>query len=88
MSLIVVASVVPGAALIGTAIGMVSAWLGGVWGQILMRLVDVQLALPAILFAVLLASLLGPQPAQRDHHPADLDLAQPRRGWCGPRCSH
>ncbi len=60
VSLIVVAIVVPGAALIGTAIGMVSGWLGGVWGQILMRLVDVQLALPSILFAVLLGSVFGP----------------------------
>ena len=60
VSLIVVAIVVPGAALVGTAIGMVSGWLGGVWGQILMRVVDVQLALPAILFAVLLGTVFGP----------------------------
>ena len=60
VSMIVVAIVVPGAALIGTMIGMVSGWLGGVTGQILMRIVDVQLALPSILFAVLMASVFGP----------------------------
>ncbi len=60
VSLIVVAIVVPGAALFGTLIGLISGWVGGSAGQILMRVVDVQLALPAILFAVLLASLVGP----------------------------
>lgn len=60
VSLIVVGIVVPGAALFGTLIGLVSGWVGGMTGQILMRVVDLQLALPAILFAVLMASLVGP----------------------------
>ena len=60
VSLIVVGIVVPGAALFGTLIGLISGWVGGSTGQLLMRVVDVQLALPAILFAVLLASLIGP----------------------------
>ncbi len=60
VSLIVVAIVVPGAALFGTLVGLIAGWRGGIWGQALMRLVDVQLALPAILFAVLLAALVGP----------------------------
>ncbi len=60
ISLIVVAIVVPGAAAMGTLVGMVSGWQGGFTGQILMRIVDVQLALPAILFAVLLGSIFGP----------------------------
>ncbi len=60
VSLIVVGIVVPGAALFGTLIGLVSGWAGGITGQILMRVVDMQLALPAILFAVLMASLVGP----------------------------
>ncbi len=60
VSLIVVAVVVPGAALIGTAIGMVSGWMGGATGHVLMRIVDIQLALPSVLFAVLLGSIFGP----------------------------
>ena len=59
ISLIVVGTVVPGAALIGTLLGLISGWVGGLIGQLLMRLVDVQLAMPAILFAVLLAALVG-----------------------------
>ena len=59
ISLIVVGIVVPGAALIGTLLGLISGWAGGLIGQLLMRLVDVQLAMPAILFAVLLAALVG-----------------------------
>ena len=48
VSLIVVAIVVPGAALFGTLVGLIAGWRGGLWGHVLMRLVDVQLALPAI----------------------------------------
>ena len=59
VSLIVVAIVVPGAALFGTTVGMFAGWRGGIVGQLLMRYVDVQLALPAILFAVLLGAVLG-----------------------------
>ena len=60
ISLIVVAIVVPSSAAVGTLVGMTSGWMEGVTGQILMRIVDVQLALPAILFAVLLGSIFGP----------------------------
>ena len=59
-SLIVVAIVVPGAAAIGTTIGLVAGWKGGLVGNLLMRLTDIQLALPSILFAVLLGSIFGP----------------------------
>ncbi len=59
VSLIVVAIVVPGSALFGTVIGLFAGWRGGIVGQLLMRYVDVQLALPAILFAVLLGAVLG-----------------------------
>ena len=59
VSLIVVMIVVPGAAAIGTTIGLVSGWKGGLVGNLLMRLTDIQLALPSILFAVLMASIFG-----------------------------
>ena len=59
VSLIVVVIVVPGAALFGTTIGLIAGWRSGKLGQLLMRYVDVQLAMPAILFAVLLGASLG-----------------------------
>ncbi len=60
ISLIVLLIVVPGAAVIGTLIGLVAGWSGGLVGNLLMRLTDIQLALPSILFAVLLGSIFGP----------------------------
>ena len=60
VSLIVVLVVVPGAAAIGTLIGLVAGWSGGLVENLLMRLTDIQLALPSILFAVLLGSIFGP----------------------------
>ena len=59
VSLIVVVIVVPGAALFGTTIGLIAGWRSDKLGQLLMRYVDVQLAMPAILFAVLLGASLG-----------------------------
>ena len=61
VSLLVVGVVVPGAAVFGTAVGLIAGWRGsGVVSGILMRYVDVQLALPALLFAVLLSATLQP----------------------------
>ena len=59
VSLLVVAICIPASALIGTFTGLIAGWRGGWWDRILMRLVDIQLALPAILFALLIAVVFG-----------------------------
>ncbi len=60
IALTVVGTTVPVAALIGVAVGMLAGWYPGVTDKILMRAVDIQLALPAVLFAILLAAVFGP----------------------------
>jgi peptide/nickel transport system permease protein len=45
---------------IGTALGILSGYVGGWADQIIMRLTDAWLALPAIVFAIFLASMFGP----------------------------
>jgi peptide/nickel transport system permease protein len=52
------AAVVAGA--LGTAVGIVSGYCGRWVDQIIMRIVDAWIALPAISFAIFLAVLLGP----------------------------
>jgi peptide/nickel transport system permease protein len=52
------AAVVAGA--LGTAIGIVSGYCGRWVDQVIMRVVDAWIALPAISFAIFLAVLLGP----------------------------
>jgi peptide/nickel transport system permease protein len=47
------------AGLVGIVLGMLSGWFGGKLDTVLMRIADVQLAFPAILFAILIASVLG-----------------------------
>ena len=59
VSLLVVVICIPASALIGTFTGLIAGWRGGWWDRILMRLVDIQLALPAILFALLIAVVFG-----------------------------
>ena len=59
VSLLVVAICIPASALIGTFTGLIAGWRGGWWDRTLMRLVDIQLALPAILFALLIAVVFG-----------------------------
>lgn len=56
MSLIVI--VIGGG--VGTAIALIAGYMGGAIDSFLMRVVDSALALPAILIALLLATVLGP----------------------------
>lgn len=60
ISLLVVVLTVPLSAAFGTLVGALAGWRGALFDQVMMRIVDVQLAMPAILFAVLLAAVLGP----------------------------
>jgi peptide/nickel transport system permease protein len=43
----------------GTIIGLVAAWLGRIWDGVLMRVMDVLLAFPAILLAMLIVAIAG-----------------------------
>ncbi|NKB59554.1 MAG: ABC transporter permease subunit [Alphaproteobacteria bacterium] len=45
--------------LLGTAIGLISAYLGGRVDAFLMRIVDMQLSFPAVLIALMLVALVG-----------------------------
>lgn len=59
VSLIVGASAVVFAMVIGIAIGLVSGFAGGIMDAILMRAADVQLTFPAILMALLVDGVIG-----------------------------
>jgi peptide/nickel transport system permease protein len=48
------------ATLAGTVIGLFAAWWGGLADAILMRIMDVLLAFPAILLALLIIAIVGP----------------------------
>lgn len=47
---------------IGVFLGMFSGYLGGVWDIVVMRLVDIMLAIPAVMLAVVLVAIIGPYP--------------------------
>jgi len=47
------------ATLAGTIIGLVAAWWGHLWDGVLMRIMDVLLAFPAILLAMLIVAIAG-----------------------------
>lgn len=59
-SMIIAFASVACAALAGTIIGLLAAWWGSIWDGILMRLMDVLLAFPAILLALLIIAIVGP----------------------------
>lgn len=44
----------------GTVVGIVSAYLGGFWDNILMRITDVFMAFPQLILAMAVAAALGP----------------------------
>jgi peptide/nickel transport system permease protein len=59
-SLVIAFASVACATVIGTIIGLLSAWWGGIWDGIFMRIMDVLLAFPAILLALLIIAIVGP----------------------------
>jgi len=48
------------ATLAGTVLGLAAAWLGRRWDGVVMRIMDVLLAFPAILLALLIVTVAGP----------------------------
>ena len=48
------------AGVVGTVLGIVSGFLGGWVDQVIMRITDTWLALPALTFAIFLAAIIGP----------------------------
>src|SRR5215510_6339120 len=45
---------------IGTSVGAVAGYLGGLWDELLMRLTDIVFAFPTIILAMAIAAALGP----------------------------
>ena len=60
ISLIVGVVVVASAGVVGTAIGLVAGYAGGLVDEVLMRLTEVFLAFPALILAMAIAGALGP----------------------------
>ncbi len=45
----------------GAVLGVMAAYFGGRWDTLIMRIVDIVLAFPQLVFALLLVSILGPK---------------------------
>src|SRR5712672_3843613 len=60
VSMVVGITAVLFAGVIGTTLGIISGYLGGWVDQVIMRLTDTWLALPALTFAIFLAAIAGP----------------------------
>ena len=60
VSLITAVAAVAGSALIGTALGLVAGYFGGWVATVVMRLVDIVLAIPFILLALVFMTVFGP----------------------------
>jgi peptide/nickel transport system permease protein len=59
VSLMVAVSSAAAAISIGVGVGLISAYLGGRFDALLMRIVDIQLSFPAVLIALVLVAVLG-----------------------------
>jgi peptide/nickel transport system permease protein len=60
VSMVVGITAVAVAGVIGTGLGILSGYLGGWVDQVIMRLTDTWLALPALTFAIFLSAIVGP----------------------------
>lgn len=76
VSLEVASVVVAVTALLGTALGLLAAWWGGLVDAFVLRVTDVFLAFPGILLAIALAGVLGPGIA-------NVMIALSAVGWVG-----
>ncbi len=59
LSLLIGLSSVGVAGVLGTNLGLISGFLGGRLGDLIMRLVDIQMAFPSVLLALAIAAALG-----------------------------
>lgn len=59
-SFFVVLWVVTLSSVMGTFIGTIAAYAGGVWDHVIVRIIDIFLAFPGILLAIAMAGLMGP----------------------------
>lgn len=64
VSLTIALGTVLGAGVTGCALGIMSGYFRGAFDAILMRLADVQLAIPSIILAIMVVGVLGPGIAQ------------------------
>lgn len=60
VSLLVALAVVGVTLVVGTTLGLLSGYLGGLFDTLVMRLADVVFAFPELILAILVASVLGP----------------------------
>lgn len=60
ISLLVGAATVVLAGIIGMSAGVIAGYRGGFLDSLLMRLADIQLAFPSIIFAIMIAAVIGP----------------------------
>lgn len=60
VSMLVAGSTVVIAGVLGTALGLLAGYYGGAADMAIMRLVDLQLAFPPLLLAILIAAMMGP----------------------------
>ncbi|HEX3538027.1 MAG TPA: ABC transporter permease [Stellaceae bacterium] len=60
VSMVVSLTAVMFAGVLGTTLGIISGYLGGIIDQVIMRVTDAWLALPALTFAIFLAAIVGP----------------------------
>lgn len=60
MTLMVASTAVILGGIVGTVLGIVAGYKGGIIDRLLMRLVDIQLAIPLMLLALLVVAALGP----------------------------
>jgi peptide/nickel transport system permease protein len=60
VSMLVAGSTVVIAGVLGTVLGLLAGYYGGAADMLIMRLVDLQLAFPPLLLAILIAAMMGP----------------------------
>ena len=71
---------------VGTLLGAVAGYFGGVVDDVISRVIDVLLAFPGLLLAIALVAVLGPSLGERAARADASSAGSATRGWCAARC--
>ena len=85
VSLFIGFSVMVVSTIVGVALGLLAAWFGGIVDVVIMRVMDLIMAIPSLVLAILIIAIIGPNLTNTIVAVDGCRRARLWCGWCAPR---
>ena len=66
-------------------LGLAAAWFGGLVDVIIIRIMDLIMAIPSLVLAILIIAIIGPSASPTPSSPSPSSTCRAMCGWCAPR---